>query len=460
MKLQITYQNKNRLDGITGRCESRGFLTVEIMLAFSLFTLFTISTFTLSSSMQSLREWSIRELEKMKSSVLSFDRGEFDNSSYYGNETKILENDMFRIAKSDYKKAWGRNSCNPRFEIDYEKLKYYPNGIDIGLSNPSTDLEVRNDIVYLTADSSISSSPDFLILNIKNPLDISIISSINTGPGLSAIEIAGPYAFVAKSSTVSQLQIIDIHDRANPQLVSELKLPLPTSSTTAPFAKSIFYSEGFVYLGTTKWNGSEFSIIDVSSTHIPFVVGQLETGTLINDIYVNDGKAYLASSDEKQIRVVDVSDKSRPVLIDSFSPTGWQTQEGKSIEYFEGKLGLGRTVGGFNVVTNYESYIFNTSSSTNLTNSTNPINSTNSINFSENYHRDVPGGVYDMLIRPNFNILLTQATNKEFQVFDKTLSIKLFEKSLGFAPANMSCDGSNIIFATGNSRGISILKTN
>jgi hypothetical protein len=448
MKLQTIYQNRFSTVCSSVYSSRRGFLTIEIMLAFSLFTLLTISTFTLSFSMQTLRQWSIKELEKMESLVMSFDEGIFDNSYDYGNETKVLENSLFRISKSDYKRAWGRNSCNPRIDFNNKTLKYYSDGIDIGLSNPSTDLEVRNDYVYLTADSSTSQSPDFLILNIKNPQNISIVSLLNTGPGLSAIEVAGPYAFVAKSSTISQLQIIDIHDRSKPQTVSELKLPLPTSSTTAPFATSIFYSEGFIYLGTAKWNGPEFSIIDVSNIYAPLVIGQFETNTLINDIYVVDERVFLASSDEKQLRVLDISDKSHPTLIDSFSPTGWQTQEGRIIEYFEGMVGLGRTVGGFNVVTNFESYIF-------------PISgSTSPINFLTNYHRDIPGGVYGMLIRSNFNILISQALNKELQVFDKNLNTKLFEIPLGFAPIRMSCDGSNIIFATGNSKGISILKLN
>ncbi|HEY9583758.1 MAG TPA: hypothetical protein VJI66_02240 [Candidatus Paceibacterota bacterium] len=397
MKSQIILQN-------------RGFLTTEIMLAFSLMTIFTISTFTLLFSTQELKMWSLNELERLESEPLVY-------------------------AYSDYIEDFGRNSCLDKIDFDEDKIKYFPDGLSIGLSNKSSDIEVRNGIIYLTADATSLSPHDFFIIDSR---DMSIISSINTGPGVSAIEVAGPYVFLAESSTINQLQILDIHDRRAPRLISEIKLPLPTATTTAPFATSIFYSKGFIYLGTEKWDGAEFSVIDVSDVHDPTVVGSLETGTLINDIYVSGNTAYLAGSDNKQMRIVDISDKSQPVLIDSFSPSGWQTQEGKVLDYFQGAIGLGRTVGGFNVEGNHEAFVF--------------------FKSSEIFSRDVPGGVYGMLLRDNNIFLLTHDLQNEFQVFDKNLDNKIFELPLGQSPVKMACDGSNLFFATGGNTGVSILK--
>ncbi|MDO8430747.1 MAG: hypothetical protein Q7S72_02055 [Candidatus Taylorbacteria bacterium] len=411
---------------------------MEIMLAFSLFILFTLSTFILSRSMQELKIWSLKELDKMEKLVFEIDSGIGLNKIVYGNDSSILSNDLYRISESDYVGAWGRNSCDVRIKFDQSKIDYSSTGIDMGLSNPSTDIEVRNSIVYLTADSATASRSDFFIIDAEDIFHPNVISSLNIGPGLSALEVAGPYVFAAQASTVNQLQIIDIHDRFFPQLISELKLSLPTPTTTAPFASSIFYSRGYVYLGTAKWNGAEFAIIDVSNIISPKVVGSFETNTLINDIYVRGDKAYLATSDEKQMRVLDVSDKTQPILIDSFSPTGWQTQEGKTLDYFEETLGFGRTVGGFNVTGNHELF----------------ISSTTTIS------RDIPGGVYGILMRPPYIFLLTHASGKEFQVFDSTLSTKVFEFPLQSSPVRMTCDGSTFYFATGDSKGISILKSN
>ena len=451
MRLQITLPDKTdkEIEKMRSSLINKGFLTMEIMLAFSLMILFTISTFTLSSSMQKLKQWSLVELDKLKLSVKKMDelvKNRFaDISRYeviaYGNDTKRIYIDPLIINHSDYETAWGRDSCDPRLDFNENNIKYFKYGIDIGTGNASTDIEVRNGIIYLVADSSSSAQKDFFIIDDRDFSTPSILSSLNTGPGISAIEVAGSYVFVAQASSLNQLQVIDIRNRNDPHLISQIKLPLPTPTTTAPFAKSIFYSKGFIYLGTAKWNGSEFSIIDVSNPYDPRVIGTFETNTLINDIYVRDDRAYLASADEMQMRILDISDKSNPMLIDSFSSSGWQTQEGKTLEYFEGSLGLGRTVGGFNVATNHEAFIFSTSS--------------NIVNFMS---KDIPGGIYGILLRKPYVFLLTHSLNHEFQVWDFVLQNKIYDIPLESQPVKMVCDGSNIFFATLNNKGFSVLK--
>lgn len=436
MKSQTIFQNNIRIS------PSKGFVIVEIMIAFSVFIFFTVSTFSLVSSMNALRIWSIKELDRMEKLVSDFNNGAYENVIRYGNDSFINSNALFSLSKSDYIKAWGRNTCDRNLNFDKEKIKYFDKGIDVASSNPSTDLEVRSGIVYLTTDSNTASYPDFYIVDTKDASSPKIMSSINTGPGLSAVEVAGPYAFVAQASTINQIQILDIHDRTKPSIISQLRIPAPTPTTTLPFAKSIFYSKGYIFVGTSKWDGSEFSIIDVSNIKTPVPVGQFETGTLVNDIYVENNKAYLASSDEKQLRVLDVNDKQHPFLLDTFSPTGWQTQEGKVIDFFEGSMSFGRTVGGFNVLTNYEFFKF--SSTTDMLSSSN--------------HMDVPGGVYGVLQRPQYNFLLTHQSSKELQIFNSSMSQKIFEQPISSLVTKMACDGHDLYFSTGDSRGFSILK--
>ncbi|MDQ5893666.1 MAG: hypothetical protein QG640_678 [Patescibacteria group bacterium] len=414
-------------------------------MAFSLLILFTLAAFTLQSSMWKLKEWSLEELESLKISVLGADefaKGGFQNLlgfGSFGNNTKLFTINPFVLAHSDYEAAWGRSGCYPRLKLDEENIEYFSEGINIGVANTSTDIEGRNGIAYLSADSSSSSAHDFFIIDTKDQSDFKIISSLNTGPGINALEIAGPYAFVAQASSVNQLQIIDIHNRMTPQLISQLRLTLPTPTTTAPVATSIFYSKGFIYLGSAKWGGPEFTIIDVSNINDPFIVGTFETNTVINDIYVQDNKAYLATADEDQLRVLDMEDKRAPVLLSEFSSSGWQTQTGKVLDFFEGTLGFGRTVGGFNVTTNHETFLFSSSS--------------------ESYaSKDIPGGVYGILIQPEYTILLTHALGHELQVWSSGFSKLIFDVPLGTNPVRMSCDGFALYFATGDSKGVSLLK--
>ncbi len=413
-------------------------MVMEVLLAFSIFVIFTTTIFSLKFSMQRLKIWSINELDKMKTLVSDFDSNSYASSTAYGNNTIVYSNELFRISKSNYVDAWGRDTCYQRLVLDNSKITEYSFGLNIGSGNYSTDLEARNGMVYMTSDSSGASAHDFYVIDNTNPQSPIKISSINTGPGIEAIDVAGPYAFIAQRSTANQLQIIDIHSRSEPRLVSQLKLNLPTPTTTPPFATSIFYYRGYVYLGTTKWNGAEFSVIDVSDVKFPKVVGEFETGTQINDIYVDQETAYLATSDEMQMRILDVSEKSKPVLKDIFTSSGWQTQEGKVIDSFEGKLSLGRTVGGFNNVNNHELFIFGTTT----------------------ISKDIPGGVYSVLKRPSNIFILTRSHGKELQVYDTNIQSKIFEYGLGSSPVRMTCDGSGLYFATGDSAGFKFIDLN
>ncbi len=112
MRLQITSQNN-------------GFLIVEVMIAFSLFTLFLVSTLLLSSTTDVMKAFSIKILSEMKETIPKLDSlitsSFMDNSefstSFLGNDTKIFTLNSYSLAKSDYANGWGRNNCNSRIDL-------------------------------------------------------------------------------------------------------------------------------------------------------------------------------------------------------------------------------------------------------------------------------------------------------------------------------------------------------
>ena len=240
-----------------------GFLLPEIMISFSLMTVFLISAIILSSTMQGLRRQAVEHLERLDDTTFLADyfllNKVFASSSIsymkkqYGNDTYEIDIEPVTLLISDYINAFGRDSCSPSLfsssstPSDFQDISLYSQGVDIGAGNMSTDIEVRNGIAYITADSSSSSASDFFIIDSTDPSSPSIISSLNTGPGLSSIEIAGHYAYVTNISSLNQLQIINIKDRTSPSITAILKLPLPPdfspASSTPPFASSIFYNE-------------------------------------------------------------------------------------------------------------------------------------------------------------------------------------------------------------------------
>ena len=299
---------------------------------------------------------------------------------------------------------------------------------------PLTDLEVRNGIAYISADSNTTTDPDLVVVDIHNTTSSMVLSSINTGPGIASIALAGKRVFAAATSIAAQLHIIRLDTLNSPIIESKFKLPLPYATATAPLASSIFYADSRVYVGTEKWDGPEFSIIDVSSPGSPAVLGSLETGTKINDIFVRDSVAYVAASDEKQMRMIDISDQYSPRLIDSFRPTGWERQEGNVISYFEDTLRLGRTSGGFNITQDHE--LFSWGTSTVLAHSS---------LIPATYSLDMLGGIYGIIPDRNRQFIATRQVNKELQIIGPDLSTSTAQTiSLPVPPQSITCDGNKL----------------
>ncbi len=74
----------------------------------------------------------------------------------------------------------------------------------------------------------------------------------------------------------------------------------------------ISFEEGKIFLGTEKWDGAEFSIIDINNPASPSIIGSFETGSKVNDIYINDKYAYIADSDITQFHILDLNNILNP----------------------------------------------------------------------------------------------------------------------------------------------------
>ncbi len=294
---------------------------------------------------------------------------------------------------------------------------------------PLTDLIVRNGAAYVSADSSTASDPDLLIADIGDPGRPLILSSINTGPGLSAIALAGNHIFAAAASTAAQLHVIRLNSPSALYLAKKYRLPLPLASTSPPVGAAIFYDDKKVYLGATKWDGQELAIIDVMNPESPVKISGYETDSKINALYVRGKALYVGASDQAQFRTIDIQNPLAPVLVNSMSPSGWQRQEGRDIDYFEDSLRLGRTSGGFNIVGDKELFS-GTSTSTSL---------------GSGSALDVPGGVYGIISDRGHVFAATRTLDREFSIFDRSLSTSsAVFYPLPVEPQTMTCDGDRL----------------
>jgi len=295
---------------------------------------------------------------------------------------------------------------------------------------PLTDLEVRGDIAYVSADSNSASDPDMYVFRLGERGDATLISSLNTGPGIAGFALAGTYIYAAAPSTAAQLHVIEQNSSRNLSFVAKYRLPLPYATATPALGSSVAYEDGKIYLGTEKWVGDEFSVIDVSNPAVPAKLAGIETGAKISDIFVHLGTAYVSGADQQQLRIIDVHDSSHPVVEAGFSPSGWQRQEGETSYLFEGRLDFGRTAGGYNIVGDPEAFTAASSS---------PFDA---LGFK---YVDMPGGVYGIISDRLREFIITRQAGREFQIFDHTMNASSsLHFSLPTMPQALTCYGDKI----------------
>ncbi|MEK7641558.1 MAG: hypothetical protein AAB365_01025 [Patescibacteria group bacterium] len=309
--------------------------------------------------------------------------------------------------------------------------------LPIDPSLPLTDMEVRNNIAYVSADSSIVTDPDLLVVDIRDVHDPGVLSSIHTGPGISAITLVGHRVYGAAASTAAQLHIIRFDALDVPVLEKKYQIPLPYATATPPMASSIFYDADKIYLGTEKWDGEELSVIDVTDTASMKRMGGVEVGSKVMDIFGRNKSVYLATAGEQQLMRLDSIESGDVAVADNFNPSGWERQEGKSISVFEDVLRFGRTAGGFNVKRDHELFVWATS--------TIHTGSVGSLKDSGYASSDIPGGIYGLVADRSYLYAASRATDKEFRIFSHSASASTSAAFLlPAAPQMLTCDGDKL----------------
>lgn len=292
-----------------------------------------------------------------------------------------------------------------------------------------------NKRLYITASSTPNPSPEtFFIFDLPDdPSQIPILrgridNATSTNIGLNAVAVAsstlGSYAYVANGNksnfntcnnpngtnpSCGQMQVIDVTDPALPgnPVKYTFKISGVTGMAGQSIGQSIFYKNGIVYLGLAKTpdataNDTEFNLIDVgggghggSPTH-PVYLGGYQVKNTVNSIFVNNNYAYIASPNNENLTVIDVSDPTNPHRVGGYAPAGGS--HGESVYSIGNTAYLGRTFG------NTEFYILNVASSTNI-----------SVIGSQDVGTGNKTSVNGLAIKDYLAFLITKA---QFQVWD------------------------------------------
>jgi hypothetical protein len=269
--------------------------------------------------------------------------------------------------------------------------------VSLGAGNSATDLDVLNQIVYITAEASDPKKEDFFVVNATNGQAPVITSFVDTGPGLNAVDVAGTLAYAANDSTSAQLQIIDVSNPATSTVLAEFRLPGVNGSGAT--GESIFYANGKVYIGTKQANGPEFHIVDVSVPAAPVSLGGFEVNADINMIQISGHYAYLATSaDTQELKILDVTNPVAIAQVGSFDGSG--AADGYSAYLYGNTLYLGRAAQG-----DPDLYILDVS---------------NPASVIAKGSKVIGADVNGVRVRDNLAFVGTSASNEEFQVWDIT----------------------------------------
>lgn len=171
-------------------------------------------------------------------------------------------------------------------------------------------VQISGDYAYLVRSGG---SPDFLIIDITDPLAPGLIGSLNLGSNPTNIAVSGNYAYVTGSSNTLELRIIDISVPSSPAIVGNY------NAVGTANALGVAISGNTVFITRASSTDPEFISIDVTTKSAPTTLGSLDLGDAGNELVLSGSYAFIASSnDTQELQAVSVATPSAPTLI------GWR----------------------------------------------------------------------------------------------------------------------------------------
>lgn len=208
---------------------------------------------------------------------------------------EVYGNYLYMIAWDD----WWINIVNisdptdPHYEGVYET------------NTKPTAIKVSGDYLYV----GMAFNPRFQVLDLSTPTEPIVIGNANLNYELwiNDIEIDNESAFLATSSGMDGLFIIDISDITLPVEKSNIELMTNTG------ARAIAVHSGYAYLSA----GIGLSIVEILNEDNPIEIGSFPAGDLANRLKVVDKYCYLADG-SAGLWIIDVSNPEDPKGIGQF----------------------------------------------------------------------------------------------------------------------------------------------
>lgn len=256
-------------------------------------------------------------------------------------------------------------------DLDYHAANGDNPAVNSSAGNQGTDIDVLNPMIYMTAGVSAAvPKDDFFVLdatNIRSGVIPPIVGSLETGPGLNALDVTHDsatgktYAYAVQNDNQYQLQVIDVSTPSAPSRIASTTLPnivytCSPASSPCLAGRSIYYYNEKIYIGTQYLafgaanQNHEFYIFCVapdpsypacasSSPAYPAWAASVNVNHNVNAIVVRGHYAYLATSDDAgELTILNLNNLAVAPI--KFDATG--SEDGDSLYLVGNKLYLGR----------------------------------------------------------------------------------------------------------------------
>lgn len=165
------------------------------------------------------------------------------------------------------------------------------------------------------------------IIDISNPAapsHVGVISDTATTAldGAYSIYVSGKYAYVA-SEVDDGVEILDISNPASPSHVGAIFESTATATTALDGARSIYVQGKYAYVASSVDDGLE--ILDISDPSSPSHVGAITDATNLNgatSVYVSGKYAYVACYDSNSLQIINVSNPASPSITGALADSG------------------------------------------------------------------------------------------------------------------------------------------
>lgn len=456
----IVYENHN-----TQKNHKTGFMLFEIVFSLAIFSIIIVSIYEYSyylNSSLNLAELKIKFyrhadniFNNLNNLLKNYEFGTDDLDKFYyfqfqnGIDIKvetILDNyGAYLIASLNTNDKDKRGLIHKRYirnliskkgslrcSVTKENLSdfnVYRSDILVNQDSLITGLDIIGDYILISIDSPLRLDPDLMVLkfNSNDHNNFEIVSKLDTGPGILAIDVVDKYVYAGNTGSNSQLQIINIENKEFPYLEKSIGISTSTGLIQRPVSILFFLDK--LYIGLTKASTSpEFIAFNAVDRKNPVKIYDLELNTQVNSILRFKNYILLATPTERQLQLFQENYDSVTYL-NSFSPSGYSVQEGNYLNLVNRNILFGRTVGGFNNTKNHEYFVFNAE---------------NLPNFDLMFSEDIGASVYGIHTSGDdfLNSIIVMGLSKNSIKFSDTLF------PLGTPASDFKCSGNKLIVAT------------